>query len=67
MASKATATDTDARQMEYSTYAPAGETCPACTKPIKPLEGCRRGMLTRPVMAPAVAYWHNECAPKGVA
>ncbi|GFH36060.1 hypothetical protein SCWH03_22820 [Streptomyces pacificus] len=28
-----TETDTDARQWEYVTYAPAGETCPACMVP----------------------------------
>ncbi|CAD80150.1 gp25.2 [Streptomyces phage phiBT1] len=34
--------DTDARQTEYSTYAPAGERCRRCRKPFKSLETCRR-------------------------
>lgn len=56
--------ETDARQWEYTTYAPTGETCPACGKTIKSLESCRRAMLARPDTAPIVAYWHTACAPK---
>jgi hypothetical protein len=56
---------TDARQWEYTTYAPAGETCPACGQVIKSLERCRRGMLARQAECPIVAYWHSACAPKG--
>lgn len=59
-----TQTDTDARGWEYTTYAPAGETCPACRKSIKSLESCRRGMLSRRDLSPTVAYWHMACAPK---
>ncbi len=58
--------DTDARQWEYTTYAPAGETCPACGRLIKSLESCRRGMLARRELSLVVAYWHTACAPKGV-
>ncbi|MEU8027194.1 hypothetical protein AB0C13_00975 [Streptomyces sp. NPDC049099] len=58
---------TDARQWEYTTYAPSGETCPACLKPIKSLEACRRGMLARRDASPLVAYWHTDCAPKETA
>jgi len=57
--------ETDARQWEYSTYAPPGETCPACRQPIKTLESCRRGTLTRRGTSPLVAYWHTDCATKG--
>ncbi|MGP9019055.1 hypothetical protein ACT1U9_11650 [Streptomyces sp. BR1] len=57
-------TDTDAAQWEYSTYAPKGEACPACLKPVKSLEPCRRGMLARRDSSPVVAYWHMGCAPK---
>ncbi|ANP55016.1 CRISPR/Cas system-associated protein Cas10 (large subunit of type III CRISPR-Cas system) [Streptomyces griseochromogenes] len=60
-----TTVDADARQWEYTTYAPSGETCPACGKPIKSLESCRRGMLSRRDSSPIVAYWHTACAPKG--
>ncbi len=56
--------NTDARQWEYSTYAPAGETCPGCGKQIESLESCRRGMLARRDSSPIVAYWHTTCAPK---
>lgn len=55
--------DTDARQWEYTTYAPAGETCPACGKLIKSLESCRRGMLSHRDSSPIAAYWHTACAP----
>ncbi|GHI08257.1 hypothetical protein [Streptomyces cellostaticus] len=57
--------ETDARQREYTTYAPAGETCPACGVPIKNLENCRRGLLARRDSSPIVVYWHTACAPKG--
>lgn len=55
--------DTDARQWEYTTYAPAGETCPACERPIMSLEICRRAASARPDTAPVAAYWHTDCAP----
>ncbi|PAU46721.1 hypothetical protein CK936_22650 [Streptomyces albireticuli] len=58
-----TAADTDARMAEYDTYAPKGETCPECLKPLDPLEGCRRGMLARRDASPVVAYWHRACVP----
>lgn len=54
--------DTDARQWEYTTYAPAGETCPGCGQPIQSLEVCRRGMLARRDTSPLIAYWHFACA-----
>ncbi|GAA0600165.1 hypothetical protein GCM10010394_32060 [Streptomyces crystallinus] len=54
--------DTDARQWEYTTYAPAGETCPGCGRPIKSLEICHRALLGRRAPVPTVAYWHADCA-----
>ncbi|RDG31036.1 hypothetical protein DVH02_33740 [Streptomyces corynorhini] len=61
MASTTTA-DTDARQWEYTTFAPSGETCPACMKPIKSLERCRRGEIERQAGAPVTIYRHIDCA-----
>lgn len=54
--------DTDARQWEYTTYAPVGETCPGCGQPIQSLDVCRRGMLARRDTPPLIAYWHFACA-----
>lgn len=54
------AADTDASQWEYVTYAPRGETCPACLKQIKPLERVRRGRFERQPGAPVVVYRHYE-------
>lgn len=54
-------TETDAKQWEYTTYSPRGETCPACLKAIKPLERVRRGCLERQSGAPVVVYRHVEC------
>jgi hypothetical protein len=62
-----TKVNTDAGQWEYTTYAPKGETCPSCLKPIKSLEACRRGLLLQRGSSPAVAYWHTDCAPKETA
>ncbi|WP_461064096.1 hypothetical protein [Streptomyces pseudoechinosporeus] len=60
----AAAAETDAKQWEYTTYAPRGETCPACLKSIKKLEQVRRGVLDRTSGSPVVVYRHLEC-PKG--
>jgi len=62
-----TKTDTDASRWEYATYAPKGEICPSCLKPIKSLEACRRGLMARRDSSPIVAYWHSQCAPKEAA
>ncbi|MFE9259236.1 hypothetical protein [Streptomyces sp. NPDC006879] len=59
-----TETDTDARQWEYVTYAPAGETCPACMEPIKSLERCRRGTLERQSGPPVVIHQHVDRCPR---
>lgn len=53
--------DTDARQGEYTTYAPSGETCPDCQQRIKSLEPCRRIELRQASRSPAVRYRHLEC------
>jgi hypothetical protein len=57
-----TNSDTDARRDEYATFAPIGETCPECDKPIGALEICRRGTVERQSGPPAVVYRHSECA-----
>ena len=62
MASTPQGTDTDARQWEYTTFAPSGETCPACMKPIKTLERCRRGEIERQSGTPVTIYRHVDCA-----
>ncbi|MER7663833.1 hypothetical protein [Streptomyces sp. NPDC096193] len=64
MAAGTQESDTDARQWEYTTYAPAGETCPACRKPIEPLERCRRGTQRRPAQPDTVTYQHLNCCPR---
>jgi hypothetical protein len=56
MSSKTQQFDTDARQDEYTTYAPPGETCPDCKMGIKPLESCRRIDAST-----AVRYRHLKC------
>lgn len=62
----ATKTDTDASKWEYTTYAPKGETCPACMKPIRSLDQARRGSLERQSGPPVVVYRHTDCAhPQG--
>ncbi len=53
--------DTDARQDEYTTYAPSGETCPDCQQRIESLEPCRRVELRQALRRPAVRYRHLEC------
>ena len=53
--------DTDARQDEYTTYAPSGETCPDCQQRIESLEPCRRVELRQTPLRPAVRYRHLEC------
>lgn len=57
-------TKTDASQWEYTTYAPKGETCPACMKPVKSLEPVRRGRLERQSGPPVVVYRHAESCPQ---
>lgn len=61
MATKTPESDTDARQGEYTTYAPKGETCPACKQGIKTLEPCRRIAQDRSSAGPAVRYQHAVC------
>lgn len=55
--------ETDASQFEYVTYAPAGQTCPTCHKPIKSLERCRRGAVERQSGPPLVVYRHADGCP----
>ncbi|MDT0453649.1 hypothetical protein [Streptomyces hesseae] len=62
MGSRTQTADADARQWEYVTYAPGGETCPACRKKIKPLEPCRRSTAEHASAAPAVTYRHVHCS-----
>lgn len=47
MASQTKTNATDARQHEYTTYAPHGEKCRNCRKPFKSLETCRRVAIER--------------------
>ncbi|CAL2059368.1 conserved protein of unknown function [Streptomyces murinus] len=57
----ATTTETDASRWEYTTFAPKGETCPACMVPIKSLDLCKRGTLETPA-GDVVVYRHTDCA-----
>lgn len=63
MASHAPEKDaTDARQREYTTYAPPGEKCRKCLLPFKALETCRRTTVERQSGAPAAGpYEHKKC------
>ena len=61
MPGKAQERETDARQWEYTTYAPSGEVCPACNKPIASLERCRRGTLREPSQPDKAVYQHVKC------
>ncbi len=56
-----TEADTDARQDEYTTYAPSGETCPECERKIESLEQCRRISGGRSSAGRTVRYRHLEC------
>lgn len=58
------APDTDATRDEYGTFAPAGESCPACMKQIKLLEPVIRGSLERKSGPPVVVYRHVACVRK---
>lgn len=49
---------------ECPTYAPSGETCPACNKPIGSLEPVHRRMLVRVGVPPAVVYRHAGRCPR---
>ncbi|QES09823.1 hypothetical protein DEJ44_32135 [Streptomyces venezuelae] len=64
MAAKTGETETDARQWEYTTYAPRGETCPACMQAIGPLERVRRGTLASGSGSSMVVYRHADRCPK---
>ncbi len=59
-----TSADTDASRWEYVTYAPRGEICPECEKPITSLDLCRRGYISRPDAPPVAVYKHTDC-PEG--
>jgi hypothetical protein len=59
--SAAAAAETDARKWEYVTYAPRGETCPACLKSIETLEQVKRGSIERQSGPPFVVYRHVKC------
>ncbi|MFD4240814.1 hypothetical protein ACFWP3_04315 [Streptomyces sp. NPDC058525] len=61
MAAKINEHETDASKWEYVTYAPSGETCPACMLPIGRLERVRRGELERASGSPVVVYRHVAC------
>lgn len=52
---------TDGRQWEYLTYAPQGESCPACRRSIAPFEPVRRGTVERASGATVVVYRHMRC------
>ncbi len=55
---------TDATKDEYGTFAPAGETCPACMQQIKLQEPVRRGSLDQESGPSVVVYRHAECVRK---
>jgi hypothetical protein len=60
----ATMASAEESKSEYMTYAPSGETCPECKKPIGTFEPARRGMLARVSGPPAVVYRHAGRCPR---
>ncbi len=67
-AGTASAAGTHARLVEYGTYAPEGQICPACRQAIERNEPVRRG-YRRPGDAVNLvpAYWHTDRCPQPAA
>ncbi|GAA3395372.1 hypothetical protein GCM10017752_44610 [Streptomyces roseoviridis] len=65
----ASASGAEVGYLEYGTYAPAGQVCPACRQAIGPTEPVRRGYRRPEDAANLVpAYWHaNRCPPSAPA
>ncbi|MCQ6552745.1 hypothetical protein NPS70_05965 [Streptomyces sp. C10-9-1] len=57
----ATGDTTDARRWEYTTYAPKGERCSACLRPIRSLERVHRAATPGPPGPAAAVYRHTAC------
>lgn len=53
--------------LEYVTYAPAGQDCAACLRPLEPLEVARRVVLDRTSGPPLATYRHANGCPRSVA
>ncbi|MFI9718909.1 hypothetical protein ACIHFE_04525 [Streptomyces sp. NPDC052396] len=49
----------------YATYAPKGETCEKCRKPIRTDKPCRRVDNERSSASLVARYWHTECVTGG--
>ncbi|MFF4601604.1 hypothetical protein ACFY12_02440 [Streptomyces sp. NPDC001339] len=49
---------------EYMTYAPKGQRCSACMKPIERFDLTRRGQIERVSGPPVVIYRHADKCPK---
>ncbi|MFF9566233.1 hypothetical protein [Streptomyces sp. NPDC014685] len=52
----------DHRPWDYTTFAPPGRTCPACLRPVQPLDRCFRGEIPGAAGEPVVLYRHIDCA-----
>lgn len=52
---------------DYVTYAPPGNTCTACKKPIGANEPCRRRDDEQASRSPLVTYTHSKCMGGGAA
>ncbi|MET9918387.1 hypothetical protein ABZZ04_15025 [Streptomyces sp. NPDC006435] len=50
---------------DYTTFAPPGRTCPACLRPVQPLDRCFRGEIPGAAGEPVVLYRHIDCANPG--
>ncbi len=65
MASDTKTTPTDARQGDYVTYAPKGETCIGCRQEFKSLDRVWRVTIERVSGAPALGpYRHYDKCPE---
>ncbi|MFF8711184.1 hypothetical protein ACF07T_07040 [Streptomyces sp. NPDC015184] len=50
------------RPWDCTTFAPPGRTCPACLRPVQPLDRCFRGEIPGAAEEPVVLYRHIDCA-----
>lgn len=65
MGSRTRMPDTGAEQWDYVTYAPPGQKCLKCRRPIGALEPCRRRDDDRASRGPLVTYTHIACPEAG--
>ncbi|MFD7554675.1 hypothetical protein ACFV9E_09095 [Streptomyces sp. NPDC059835] len=52
-------------EWDYATYAPDGQRCTACLKPIGAMDVVRRGTLEQASGPPVLVYRHADKCPGG--